>query len=142
MPIAGAINALQVQIKNSLSLDMAATPELFALSITNALTSIVPSGQMPSPSGPLPLIPAGFAAMQAQAKNAASLDMAATPDTAAEVLTTAIIALVPMVPPVAQAVLKIQIKNAFSLDTAATPDSVATVLANAIISYYTAAGVV
>jgi len=144
VPIAAAFTALQSQIKDSLSLGMAATPDLFATVITTALASAVPSGIFPpiSPSAPPPLAPVGAAAMQSQTKNAASLDMGATPDSVSASLATAIVSLVPMVPPAAQSALQVQLKNALTLDMGATPDSVATIMATAIIAYYTAAGAI
>ena len=142
MPIAGTQKALEIQIKNSLSLDMAATPDLFAASITNSIASVVPAGLIPQGNTMVPLVPTGAPGTQVQSKNSVSLDMGATPDTASESLAEAIVTLVPLVPPVAQKALQLQSKNAFSMDTAATPDSVAAALASAIISYYTAGGVV
>jgi hypothetical protein len=142
MPIAGTQPALEIQIKNALTLDVASNPDLFASTITNAIASVVPSGLIQQGNTMVPLVPAGAPGTQIQSKNSASLDVAATPDTASEALAAAIVTLVPLVPPVAQKVLQLGIKNAFSQDTAATPDTVAAALASAIISYYTSAGVV
>ena len=140
MPLAATFGAIQAGIKNAFSLSMAATPDLKALTITNALAAAVPSGLFPPV--PTPLVPAGFAATQAQLKNAFSLKFAATPDLVATIMAAGIAALCPMVPPAGITALQSQIKNAFSLKQAATPDLVATMITTAIIAYYTSGGVV
>jgi hypothetical protein len=144
MPLAGTFLALKTGISNAFNLQNAATPDLKATVLTNAIAAVVPSGiyiPLAPPSG-APLVPSGFAATQTQFKNAFSLNTAATPDTVSQGMASAIAALVPTIPPVGQLALQTQIKNALTLNLAATPDSVATIIATAIISYYTAAGVI
>jgi len=141
MPLAATFNAMKTQIANAFNLQQAATPTLKAKIFTAALASAVPSGIFLPMQG-APLVPAGIAAMEAQAKNAFDLQQAATPDLVAQVLAAAISVLVPMVPPVGIAALQPQLKNAFSLDVAATPDLVGTIIAGAVISYYTAGGAI
>ena len=144
MPLAGTYSALKAGISNAFNLQNAATPDLKATVLTNAIAGAVPSGIYPplAPPSGAPLIPSGFAATQSQLKNAFSLDLAATPDTVSQAMAIAIVSLVPVVPPVGQIALQYQIKNALSLDKAATPDAVAEIIATAIISYYTAGGVI
>ena len=141
MPLAATFNALKTQIANAFNLQQAASPDLKAKIFTAALTSAVPSGIYPPMNG-APLVPAGMAGMEAQAKNAFNLQEAATPELVGQVLAGAISTLVPMVPPVGLTALQSQLKNAFNLQEAATPDLVGTIIAGAVISYYTAGGAV
>jgi len=142
MPIAGAISPLQAQLKSAITLDVAAEPDSVAAMFASAIASVAPSGMMPAGAAMVPLVPAGLAATQAQIKNALTLDIAAEPDTAAQIMAAGVSALCPMVPPSGIAALQTQIKSAITLDVAAEPDTVSQMLASAIISYFSAGGVV
>jgi len=140
MPLAGSYAALKAGISNAFNLQSAATPDLKATILTNAIASSLPTGINTVTT--LPPVPGGFAATQAQLKNAFSLDLAATPDTVSTIMAAAISILAPDVIPAGLPALGPQLKNALTLDKAASPDSVAGIMASAIIAYYTACGVV
>ena len=142
MPIAGALAPLQSQLKSAITLDIAAEPEAVATLIASSIASIAPTGMFPAGAAMIPLAPAGLAATQSQIKNALTLDVAAEPETVAQLMAAGIAALCPIVPPSGLAPLQTQIKSAITLDIAAEPDTVAQMLSSAIISYFTAGGVV
>jgi len=142
MPLAATLQGLKAQLSSAFNMQQAGNPDTVSLTITSAIAAVAPSGLFPPGPTPIPLVPGGFSATQAQIKNALSLGPAATPDSVAQIMAAGISVLCPTVLPTGLPALIAQLKNAFSLDVAGNPDTLAGVFAAAVISYYTACGVV
>lgn len=144
MPIAAATSTLNSSIATALQMGKAATPSVVVAQIIGALGASIPMGlypTSPTPPFPVPLVPAGIAAAQAQALSGFSMGKAADIDTVAKILANAVSLAAPIVPPSGLSALESQIKNALSMGKSANQATVASLLATAIVQYYTSAGV-
>lgn len=144
MPIAAATSTLNSSINAALNMGKAANQSAVIAQIIAALGSSIPMGlypTSPSPPFPIPLVPSGIAAAQAQALSGFSMGKAADVDTVAKILANAVSLAAPIVPPSGLSALESQIKNALSMEKSANQATVASLLATAIIQYYTSAGV-
>jgi hypothetical protein len=144
MPIAASLSPLQTQIQNAFKMNMSAQSDTVALSIVNAVVSIVPTGlfPMPPPAPPIPLSPAGASAAISMVQNAYKMGMGAQSDTVATMLAQAISVIAPLAPPSGLSLLQTQLKNAYKLGMSSQSDTVAMLMAQAIIQYYLAGGII
>ena len=140
--ITTGIAPLKSQIANAFKMDRMAKPDLVALLIDTAISSIAPMGLFPPGPTPAPLAPAGFAATKTQLTNSLKLDRMANVDLVALQMAQSISVLCPTAPPIGLIALKSQIANAFKMDRMAKPDLVAQLISSAIVTYYTTGGVI
>lgn len=142
MPIAAALPLLQTQIQNALNLGPAAQVPTVATIIASAVASAAPTGLFPPAPTPVPLVPAGLAAGQAQIQSALNLGPAAQQPVVAQLIALGVSLIAPAAPPAGLTLLKTQIENALNLSSAAQVPTVATIIASAIVQYYLAGGVI
>jgi hypothetical protein len=137
MPISAAMTPLAQLIKLALITDLGGSPDTLAQIIAGAVASVSPMGLFPMGMAMIPLVPAGMSGTQAIIKNAFISDMGGSPNTLAQIISSAIAMLCPMVPPTGLSALQALLTPAFQMDMGGSPDSMAQTIASAVVTYFT-----
>jgi hypothetical protein len=142
MAIAASMNMLKSDIKSAFDYGEIANPVTTASGLSLAVLNASSYGQIPTPNGPIPLVPAGFPATLSNMTSALTLGPAANKTIVSVMMASAISMLCVNVPPVGFISLSKEFENAFSLEEAANKEVISTMMASAIINYYLMGGVI